>query len=686
MENVADCVAQVNNWVRGLQDSDTRLNRHLLEVLQTGIDRHMQGYVPSFERLITTTVRSAAGGSIEVSRQIDVIARDLLSQIHTEVKTGGTLSSVFKPGQLEQDAALAIDNLQRNVAQKLENVWRLADVQFRTLASGGLQVPPTLAANLNQTIMRLVQEKFTFQELRAAMGSFSFVDAAGRVIKTEMSEKGELIFRDAMGVLLGTDGSMAKVALSAASNSPNFQPAMDVLFGASGKLADAVHDQAVAANLDPALETLEDKIEQGVGDALEEAGTKAANQAGQTLGASVAAGATAMGNILTSVPQLYDSVGKLGEAWDKPLNSTKAYMDLFAATGAVINQGVQVFQAFAGVTQIASAAQAVFNAVMAMNPVVLIVLAVIALIAAIAALIIYWDQVKAALRDNPWLAVAAVLFGIIGIIIVIIAYWDEIKLAVLRAANFVSIQVQRIGAFFVGLGNLIGQVWDWIVGTASNAGIAVLNFFITVGTQIQNFFIGLVNGILELYNEVATSAVGEFIGLEPAELIPEVAVETRLIPPREVPEISVQAAFAGTGPITGGLEGQIAAQEQVVAQARQEDEARRQRDRDEAAQRERQAAPPALPAGVPPALPTGAAAGLPAAGALPGGAAAAAGAGAGMAVRVEGGITINLNAERMELDAAEVLTDEIVQRLRERLEALGSEAAFRTGARQTAAA
>jgi hypothetical protein len=57
-----------------------------------------------------------------------------------------------------------------------------------------------------------------------------------------------------------------------------------------------------------------------------------------------------------------------------------------------------------------------------------------------------------------------------------------------------------------------------------------------------------------------------------------------------------------------------------------------------------------------------------------------------MAVRVEGGITINLNAERMELDAAEVLTDEIVQRLRERLEALGSEQSFRTGSRQPAAA
>ena len=52
---------------------------------------------------------------------------------------------------------------------------------------------------------------------------------------------------------------------------------------------------------------------------------------------------------------------------------------------------------------------------------------------------------KAALRDNPWLAVAASLFGIIGLIVVIIAYWDEIKLAVLIAANDISIQVKKIG-------------------------------------------------------------------------------------------------------------------------------------------------------------------------------------------------------------------------------------------------
>jgi hypothetical protein len=391
------------------------------------------------------------------------------------------------------------------------------------------------------------------------------------------------------------------------------------------------------------------------------------------------------------------SVTALGEAWNQPLDSTEAYMNLFSAAGNTINQGVQTFQALAGVTQIASAAQAVFNAVMAMNPIVLIVIAVIALIAAIALLIIYWEEVKAVVRDNPWLPLLLVLMGplgiIIGLVILIAAHWEEVKLAVLQAANFISIQLQRIGQFFVGVWNLAGQVWDAIVATAVNAGIGIANAFISVGTEIQNFFIGVINGILSMYNEVATSAIGEFVGLEPAELIPEVDVETRLIPPREVPEINVAAAF-DAGPVTGGLEDMIAEQEAAVAAARAEDEARRAAEEAPAPPGGAAAAGPALPGA--PALPPGLPAGPPALPPPPSGGAAlappalpagigapgpAAGGPIDASVNVQGGITVNINAERLEADAAQLLSDEIIAQLQARLGALRSEQDFRTGVR-----
>jgi hypothetical protein len=222
-------------------------------------------------------------------------------------------------------------------------------------------------------------------------------------------------------------------------------------------------------------------------------------------------------------------------------------------------------------------------------------------------------------------------------------------------------------------------VWDWVVANVANAGIAILNTFITLGGEIQNFFIGIINWILEQYNALADSVVGDVMGLDTAELIPEVDIEANLIPPREVPTIDVDAAFR-TPEITGGLESEIAAQEEAVAAAREEDETRRR----EAAASEAAAETSRTPTvpdvsslrggggGVaPPSLPEGMS--------LPG---AGAGAAAGGPVTVNlGGVTVNVNAERLEANAAQMLSDEIVRALADRLGALLAEQNFRTGTR-----
>ena len=351
-------------------------------------------------------------------------------------------------------------------------------------------------------------------------------------------------------------------------------------------------------------------------------------------------------------------------------------MDLLAAAGGVVSQAGQVLQAFSSITQVAAEVQAAFNAVVVANPVVLVVIAVVALIAAIALLIIYWDRVRAALRDNPWLAVAASLSGIIGLVVVIIAYWDEIKLAVLVAADYISIQLQRIRYLFAGLGTLTGQVWDRITATVANAGIAIVNAFIAAGVTIQNFFIGVINWILGKYNDLAASALGDLIGLGHADLVPEVDVQAKLIPPREVPVIDVDAAFR-PGQVTSGLESQIEAQEKVVAEGQRKD----------AERRAAKAAEPAAPAGDTgglgrPALPVTPGGTLPEGGTLPGGmAGAAAAGGADQSVRVEGGINVTINAERLEADSARLLTDEFIAKVQARLGELRAIQDFRVGAR-----
>ncbi len=635
---------------------------HALEQLQTHLQATIAGHVAEMEQQVRITITETQGflvGSMQEStrqlqRSVDNANISLAENV--DKKTTESAARVINDAQTYRDVLI-------NAVLGKTSAVNATNVELTPSVKGRVE------SELTELFHTMIAERFSPMLLTEGFERLKIQDAAGHVFDTSIKW------------LFGPDGPIALVALDAAGHSPNFHPAMEVLFGPSGKVADAAVEAVAGTNLTPAEQGLEKKLEDGVTQALDQAGTVAKEHAAGKLTESISAGATALGNAMTAIPQLHESVKKLGEAWDKPLNSTEDYMNLLTAAGGAVSQAGQVMQAFSGITQVAAAAQAVFNAVMALNPVVLVVIAVVALIAMIALLITYWDQVKAALRDNPWLAVAASLFGIIGLIVVIIAYWDEIKLAVLVAANYISIQLKRIGFFFVGLGTLIGQVWDWITATVANVGIAIVNAFISAGVAIENFFIGVINWILGKYNDLADSALGDLIGLEHADLIPEVDVQTKLIPPKEVPTIDVDAAFKPRQ-ITGGLESQIAAQEKVVAEGQQKDADRR-------------AAKAAQPAAAPAAAPAGDMGGLgrpalPAApgGALPGGAAlpegvpaAAAARGADQSVRVEGGINVTINAERLEADSAKLLTDEFIAKVQARLGELRATQDFRVGAR-----
>jgi hypothetical protein len=493
--------------------------------------------------------------------------------------------------------------------------------------------------------------------------------------------------RPAIDETFSEDGPLTQDALKAVRNSPDFGPAMEVLFGPDGTLAQAARGATEQANLEPALDGFEEKIESGVTAALDEAGTKAQAHAVASLGSKVKEGVGALGGALSAVGGLGTSVIALGAAWDKPNKGAADYFGLMSQLGGTISQGLGAVDAIAklaGVTKIAAAAQAVFNAVMAINPVVLIVIAVVALIAALALLIIYWDQVKAAVRDNPWIGIAVVLlgiiapiFGIIAAVIMLIAYWDEVKLAFLQGANFMSIQLQKIGGFFLGLQNLIGMVWDWIVASVYNLGAGIINGYIEFGAGIINFFVGLINSFIGIFNDLADVVPG----LDRIAEVERVNVEAIKVASKEVPEIDVGKAFARQGEITGGLEAQIVKQEEVVKKAQEEDKVRRDQKAQENAEKEKAEAAAAGPAAgmLPAAVPQ-----LPAPGALaPAGVVPSGGAG-DQSIHIEGGIQISINAERLEADSAKLLTDEMVRQLQERLDSLRSERDRRVGIRAAA--
>lgn len=104
-----------------------------------------------------------------------------------------------------------------------------------------------------------------------------------------------------------------------------------------------------------------------------------------------------------------------------------------------------------GLTKIWSAVQLVFNAIMAVNPVVWVVLGIMALIAAIVLAIIHWDKVVVAIKKvwtwlsnlmkNPLIAIPALIFApFISIPLMIIKQWQPIQ------------------DFFMGLGETIANI------------------------------------------------------------------------------------------------------------------------------------------------------------------------------------------------------------------------------------
>jgi hypothetical protein len=77
-------------------------------------------------------------------------------------------------------------------------------------------------------------------------------------------------------------------------------------------------------------------------------------------------------------------------------------------------------------------------------------------------------------------------------------------------------------------------------------------------------------------------------------------------------------------------------------------------------------------------MPPGAPGAAPAVPTLPPGAAPAPAGGAG--VTIQGGITVNINADKLEADASKILSDDIVQALNTKLQALQGDANRRLGA------
>lgn len=207
----------------------------------------------------------------------------------------------------------------------------------------------------------------------------------------------------------------------------------------------------------------------------------------------------------------------------------------------------------AAATQIWSGIQAVFNAIMAANPIALIIIGVIALIAAIVLLVKNWDKVGPAIMNafsvignffkklwgvivgtfqkivafvkNNALNIANVLLAILflpaGIIMavvrLIIKHWDKIKPALLKIFKAVANSFSKI---WNGIKQVALKVWDGIKNAASSvfesikaAWQGITGFFSGLWGSIKDITASVWNGIKNIFWGVVNSIKNIWLGI-----------------------------------------------------------------------------------------------------------------------------------------------------------------------------
>jgi phage-related protein len=338
------------------------------------------------------------------------------------------------------------------------------------------------------------------------------------------------------------------------------QDALRVLVQATGSPKTALDDLGVAADLAAAKHedlttaaTQLAKASQGSGRILKEFGLTAKDASGHTKTAAVitaelgaklkgeaAAGADTFGGKLKAMKaQITDQVSQFGQKYGPALTAAGSVM---AGLGAA--------------TQVASAAQAVFNAVMDANPVILVVLAIAALVGGFILLYTHSKAFRDAIQDvgkvataafnfiidaakkvwdwisNNWPLLLGIITGPFGLAVYfVVKYWNDIW-------GFLSGIPAQIAALALDMWHWIsdefnnvvaavGAIWNafWGVFLAIPGAIAAVasgmwtaisawfNFQIAIVVGIWNAFWGFFSG---LPGQVASVAASLWSGISAA--------------------------------------------------------------------------------------------------------------------------------------------------------------------------
>jgi hypothetical protein len=221
------------------------------------------------------------------------------------------------------------------------------------------------------------------------------------------------------------------------------------------------------------------------------------------------------------------------------------------AIGAVKNFGLQQKIA-AAATAIWEGVQAAFNAVMALNPIVLIVIGIGLLIAAI--ILAYnkigWfrDFVNNALKDvvaafnwiidaakavwqwisSNWPLLLAIITGPFGLAVkFIIDHWDQIKAGATKVKDWIVTTFNTITSFITGLparfASVASGIWTWITDkltTAWNVLVGLVTGYVSFWAHLPGRIISAASGIFSWLGDHLRTAWGTITGYFTNTVIP----------------------------------------------------------------------------------------------------------------------------------------------------------------------
>lgn len=205
------------------------------------------------------------------------------------------------------------------------------------------------------------------------------------------------------------------------------------------------------------------------------------------------------------LPPLTDFLRKLADSgiFDKFVNNIDTIMIALGTMGAMflafkITRFVQGFMEMRAAIMAATGTTSLFNAVLALNPIVLIVMAVIALIG-----VLVWLQVKFNIFGK--------LFKWIGDVGK--ATWQGIKDGFKAVGDFIGGIVSAIGGFFTGLWNGIVSVFNAIVNFIKQWGLTILAIIFWPVALIIGLFFKFKDQIFAVFNAVRDFIVGVFTAI-----------------------------------------------------------------------------------------------------------------------------------------------------------------------------